>query len=175
MAVTEQNILLTSKDREGSTVMYYPITTVENVDGAISESDVKENYVDLTSAQTITAQKTFGTAPLFTAGAYMPVSASLTFYNGAPNRVAGIFTVTNYSGNAATATKATQDGDGNVIADTYAKSDKVYTKEEVEDLVAVFQEKLDLAIVDFNVEDNRIVITRGNGNQATFLVSSVYS
>lgn len=39
------------------------------------------------------------------------------------------------TGNASTATKATQDSDGNTINTTYAKSANVYTKTEVDNLV----------------------------------------
>lgn len=54
---------------------------------------------------------------------------SPTYYNvinlasGADSTASGTLSSTQYSGNAATATKATQDGNGNVIADTYLIND----------------------------------------------------
>ena len=49
---------------------------------------------------------------------------SLKWYNGSPNFVVASITSKRYTGEAATAKKATQDGDGNVITETYAtKSD----------------------------------------------------
>ncbi|MEE0508751.1 collagen-like protein [Phascolarctobacterium succinatutens] len=49
---------------------------------------------------------------------------SLKWYNGSPNFVVASITSKRYTGEAATAAKATQDGAGNVITETYAtKSD----------------------------------------------------
>lgn len=45
---------------------------------------------------------------------------SLKWYDGSPNFVVGHINSKSYTGNAATATKATQDSAGNVITDTYA-------------------------------------------------------
>ena len=45
---------------------------------------------------------------------------SLKWYNGSPNFVVASITSKRYTGEAATAKKATQDGDGNVITSTYA-------------------------------------------------------
>ena len=46
---------------------------------------------------------------------------SLKWYDGSPNFVVGYINSKTYTGNATTATKATQDGAGNVITETYAK------------------------------------------------------
>lgn len=45
---------------------------------------------------------------------------SLKWYDGSPNFVVGYINSKTYTGNAATATKATKDSAGNVITDTYA-------------------------------------------------------
>ena len=45
---------------------------------------------------------------------------SLKWYDGSPNFVVGYINSKSYTGNATTATKATQDSAGNVITDTYA-------------------------------------------------------
>ena len=47
--------------------------------------------------------------------------SSLKWYNGSPNFVVASINSKTYTGEAATARKATQDGDGNVITETYAK------------------------------------------------------
>ena len=46
--------------------------------------------------------------------------SSLKWYNGSPNFVVAFINSKKYTGEAATAKKATQDGDGNVITSTYA-------------------------------------------------------
>lgn len=46
---------------------------------------------------------------------------SLKWYDGSPNFVVGYINSKTYTGNAATATKATKDSAGNVITETYAK------------------------------------------------------
>lgn len=46
--------------------------------------------------------------------------SSLKWYNGSPNFVVASITSKRYTGEAATAQKATKDGDGNVITSTYA-------------------------------------------------------
>lgn len=46
--------------------------------------------------------------------------SSLKWYNGSPNFVVAYINSKKYTGEAATARKATQDGDGNVITSTYA-------------------------------------------------------
>lgn len=43
MGVIEKNIAITSKDAEGNQLLYYPFTKVDNVDGAVSETQLK-NY-----------------------------------------------------------------------------------------------------------------------------------
>lgn len=66
---------------------------------------------------------------------------SVRWYSESPSFVIGSINAKNYTGNAATATKATKDGAGNVITDTYSKKadfDKV-----IKDLDVAFQEKVD--------------------------------
>lgn len=66
---------------------------------------------------------------------------SVRWYSESPSFVIGSINAKNYTGNAATATKATKDGAGNVITDTYSKKadfDKVK-----KDLDVAFQEKVD--------------------------------
>lgn len=46
---------------------------------------------------------------------------SLKWYDGSPNFVVGYINSKTYTGNAATATKATKDSAGNIITETYAK------------------------------------------------------
>lgn len=66
---------------------------------------------------------------------------SVRWYSESPSFVIGSINAKNYTGNAATATKATKDIAGNVITDTYSKKadfDKV-----IKDLEVAFQEKVD--------------------------------
>lgn len=66
---------------------------------------------------------------------------SLRWYSESPSFVIGSINSKNYTGNAATATKATKDSEGNVITNTYSKKadfDKV-----IKDLDVAFQEKVD--------------------------------
>ena len=65
---------------------------------------------------------------VFTTGLYLPLPAQITWINGAPNNRIGSIDGSQYTGNAATATKATQDGAGNVIVNTYAKKTDIPTK-----------------------------------------------
>lgn len=65
---------------------------------------------------------------VFTTGLYLPLLAQITWINGAPNNRIGSIDGSQYTGNAATATKATQDGAGNVIVNTYAKKTDIPTK-----------------------------------------------
>lgn len=58
---------------------------------------------------------------MFSQGVFMPVGMSAYWYQNAPNNRRAYINDTQYTGNAATATKATKDGSGNVIVDTYAK------------------------------------------------------
>lgn len=127
MATLEQNILLTMKNTSGDDVMLFPITTIDNVDGGLSEEDAASTYVNKTGTQTITGQKTFDTAPVLSVGLLMPVNQTVKFFSGTPNRLAGTLSGTQYSGNAATATMATQDSKGNVIADTYVSKEEIET------------------------------------------------
>lgn len=40
MAIVERSILMRSKDASGNQLLYYPITTVDNVDGAMADVPV---------------------------------------------------------------------------------------------------------------------------------------
>lgn len=123
MALIERQIVITSKDADGNTTIDFPVTKAEYVEGALNETELNEKLestVDLTTTQTITGQKTFGVMPVFTDGFLMPGDGTGKFFNGTPDHVVGTLSGTQYSGNSATATKATQDGAGNVITDTYA-------------------------------------------------------
>lgn len=51
--------------------------------------------------------------------------SSLKWYNGSPNFVVASINSERYTGEANTAKKATKDGDGNIITDTYAKKTDV--------------------------------------------------
>ena len=67
--------------------------------------------------------------------------SSLKWYNGSANFVVASITSERYTGEANTAKKATQDGAGNIITDTYTKKadfDKI-----IGDLGVAFQEKVD--------------------------------
>lgn len=66
---------------------------------------------------------------------------SLKWYDGSPNFVVGHINSKSYTGNAATATKATQDGAGNVITETYTK--KADFDKTIGQLQVAFQEKVD--------------------------------
>lgn len=66
---------------------------------------------------------------------------SLKWYNGSPNFVVASINSKKYTGEAATARKATQDGAGNVITDTYTK--KADFDKTIGQLQVAFQEKVD--------------------------------
>lgn len=66
---------------------------------------------------------------------------SLRWYSESPSFVIGSINSKNYTGNAATATKATKDSEGNVITNTYSK--KVDFDKVIKDLDVAFQEKVD--------------------------------
>ena len=66
---------------------------------------------------------------------------SLKWYNGSPNFVVASINSKKYTGEAATARKATQDGAGNVITDTYTK--KADFDKTISELGVAFQQKAD--------------------------------
>jgi hypothetical protein len=66
---------------------------------------------------------------------------SLKWYDGSPNFVVGYINSKSYTGNATTATKATQDSAGNVITETYTK--KADFDKTIGQLQVAFQEKVD--------------------------------
>lgn len=66
---------------------------------------------------------------------------SLKWYDGSPNFVVASINSKKYTGEAATARKATQDGAGNVITDTYTK--KVDFDKTISELGVAFQQKAD--------------------------------
>ena len=61
--------------------------------------------------------------------AYRDLDSAIKWYQSTANPPVASIDATNYTGNAASATKATQDSEGNVITDTYAK------KADVSDVV----------------------------------------
>jgi hypothetical protein len=75
-----------------------------------------------TSNNTFSGTSTFNGTGYFGNGLYVSNASPVYWYQGTPTRTIGSITSTNYTGNAATATKATQDADGNVISSTYAKT-----------------------------------------------------
>ena len=75
-----------------------------------------------TSNNTFGGTSTFNDTGYFANGLYVSNAAPMYWYQGTPTRTIGSITSTNYTGNAATATKATQDADGNAISSTYAKT-----------------------------------------------------
>ena len=93
---------------------------------------------------------------------------SLKWYNGSPNFVVAFINSKKYTGEAATAKKATQDGAGNVITDTYTK--KVDFDKIIGELGVAFQEKVDRS-------DLAEVATSGKYtdllNRPTYVVQSV--
>ena len=93
---------------------------------------------------------------------------SLKWYNGSPNFVVASINSKKYTGEAATARKATQDDAGNVITDTYTK--KVDFDKTISQLGVAFQEKVDRS-------DLADVATSGKYtdllNRPTYVVQSV--
>lgn len=121
MAITERQIVITSKDANGNSTIDMPVTKAAYVEGAVSED----------TEQTITGKKTFKTADInaLTCGGTIDLYASnQTLINARQIRwmvgttQAGYINGAQYSGNAATATKAKQDSDGNAINTTYIKT-----------------------------------------------------
>lgn len=69
----------------------------------------------------VAEENTFSGTNIFTQGPFLPITTNISWFNGATSNIIGFINETQYTGNAKTATKATQDGDGNVISTTYAK------------------------------------------------------
>lgn len=69
----------------------------------------------------VAEENTFSGTNIFTQGPFLPITTNISWFNGATSNIIGFINETQYTGNAATATKTTQDGDGNVISTTYAK------------------------------------------------------
>ena len=88
---------------------------------------VKYNIKDDTARTTLETKanldstNSFTGTNMFSQGVFMPVGISAYWYQTAPSNRRAYINDTQYTGNAATATKATKDGAGNVIVDTYAK------------------------------------------------------
>lgn len=108
-----------------------------------------DGMVDLTSDQSITGKKEF--SKLVYSGAGFSTVGNLFFNASGQSQIIGkqiIWTVGSstspfaylspvyYSGQSASAVKATQDSAGNKIVDTYATLANTYTKTEVDDLLA---------------------------------------
>lgn len=75
----------------------------------------------------LSATNSFTGTNMFSQGVFMPVGISTYWYQTAPSNRRAYINDTQYTGNAATATKATKDGAGNVIVDTYAKKTDIPT------------------------------------------------
>ena len=131
MAIKEQDVVLVAKDTSGNKVIQMPITRVENVEGAIKTinkvaPDATGNVAINTVANatkatqdasgnvitTTYATKTELSKKLDTSSAFTKATAD-TLYLGKSAKAVS-------AGTADTATKATQDGTGKVIATTYA-------------------------------------------------------
>ena len=146
MTLIERTIAITSKDADGNTTLDMPITKVENVEGALTETEIDtkistaisnsnpevntSNLVDLTSGQAITGEKIFSgglttSTGLTVAGSSESdlLSKEITWKAGTTSY--GSLNHLRYTGNATTATKLqtartiTVDGDmsGNVSFD----------------------------------------------------------
>lgn len=85
--------------------------------------NIKDNIARtaLETKASFEGENIFSGPNIFTTGLYLPLPAQITWINGVPNNRIGSINESQYTGNAATSTKATQDGSGNVIVDTYAK------------------------------------------------------
>lgn len=85
--------------------------------------NIKDNIARtaLETKASFEGENIFSGQNIFTAGLYLPAPAQVIWINGAPNNRIGYINESQYTGNAATATKATQDSIGNNIVDTYAK------------------------------------------------------
>lgn len=94
------------------------------------------NYVTLDGTQEISGAKKFIGNTTLVGNVYVPVSTTIQFFQNNSANLRGSLTFTNYTGNAASATKATNDSDGNKISTTYAKKSDTYTKTEVDNLIA---------------------------------------
>lgn len=101
--------------------------------------DSLNNYVDLTSDQVINGVKDFGN--IACSGIFDLYASTQAQLNGKKiqwklgTSVAGSISFAQYTGNAASATKATNDSAGNKIVDTYATKADTYTKGEVDSTV----------------------------------------
>ena len=95
---------------------------------------VKYNIKDDTARTTLETKANLGSTNSFTGtnmfsqGVFMPVGMSAYWYQTDPSNRRAYINDTQYTGNAATATKATKDGAGNVIVDTYARITDIPTK-----------------------------------------------
>ena len=113
------------------------VYTKSEIDTKITEAVDLSNYVDLNSSQEITGAKTFSGNNIYTGAIqYIRAGSNIRWFKNNVNNIVGTLNQSNYSGNANTATKATQDGSGNVIVDTYA------TKTEVSALITGGTEEL---------------------------------
>ncbi len=136
MAIKEQDIVLVEKDEKGNKVIQMPITRVENVEGAIKTvnkvaPDATGNVAINTVANatkatqdasgnvitTTYATKTELSKKLDTSSAFTKTQADNLYLGKTAKAVS--------AGTADTATKATQDGTGKVIATTYATKTEV--------------------------------------------------
>lgn len=97
---------------------------------------VKYNIKDDTARTTLETKANLGSTNSFTGtnmfsqGVFMPVGMSAYWYQTAPSNRRAYINDTQYTGNAATATKATNDSDGNKITETYAKKTALDNKHD---------------------------------------------
>lgn len=69
----------------------------------------------------VAEENTFSGTNIFTQGPFLPITTNISWFNGATSNIIGFINETQYTGNATSATKATQDGNGDEISKTYAK------------------------------------------------------
>lgn len=134
MAIKEQDVVLVSKDESGNKVINMPVTRVENVEGAVKTINKvapgADGNVNLTSVASATKATQDGNGKVIadTYATKAEVNAKAPTANPTfTGTVTGTFKG-NLTGNASTATsatKATQDAGGNVIASTYATKTEV--------------------------------------------------
>ena len=100
-----------------------PMVTIDAELSDASENPVQNKiiYDALQGKANLGSTNSFTGTNMFSQGVFMPVGMSAYWYQTAPSNRRAYINDTQYTGNAATATKATKDGAGNVIVDTYAK------------------------------------------------------
>lgn len=100
------------------------VVTVDDTLSTTSTNPVQNKVINtaLKAKAGLATANSFTSDNFFSGSTYVNGNTGIYLYLGSPNKIAATLTATNYTGNAATATKATQDADGNVISSTYAKT-----------------------------------------------------